>query len=198
MSEKLFFRLYWRPYLLLGVSFLLVIISSLAPNLLPHAWLDARIPGYYLYMFKGVAWLVKLSMAVFIISAVRAVTAGYFPRLDKLCGERGSGVVTGYKSTWSRGKQLMPIIEFEADGASYRLPLNDAKGYRKKDGDSIDRGYNIGNRRRLRYCGADPRLFYIPGEEIYSRKAAILRYVLFSVLFFVELYIGFFHFIVKF
>lgn len=198
MSEKLFFRLYWRPYILLGVSFLLVLISSLAPNLLPHAWLDAHIPGYYLYMFKSVAWLVKLSMAVFIIAAVRAMTAGYFPHLERLCSEAGSGVVSGYKHTWSRGKQLMPVIDFEAGGAAYSLPLNDAKGYRTKDGDDIDRGYAIGNRRKLRYCAADPRLFYIPGEEIYSRKAAILRYVLFSLLYFTELYIGFFHFVFNF
>ena len=37
MSEKLFFRLYWRPYVLLGVSVLLVLIGSLAPYILPYA-----------------------------------------------------------------------------------------------------------------------------------------------------------------
>lgn len=198
MSEKLFFRLYWRPYILLGVSFLLVLISSLAPNLLPHAWLDAHIPGYYLYMFKGVSWLVKLSMLIFVVAIVRAVTAGYFPRLEKLCGENGSGVIAGYKQVWSRGKQMMPVVNFVAESKEYTLAINDAKGYRTKDGDQIDKGFAIGNRRKLRYCADDPRLFYIPGEEIYSRKAAILRFVLFSGLYFMELYIGFFHFVVNF
>ena len=44
MSEKLFSRLYWRPYLLIGISMLLVLVSSLIPYLLPHAWLAKMFP----------------------------------------------------------------------------------------------------------------------------------------------------------
>ncbi len=39
----------------IGLSILLVFISSLIPYVLPHAWLAQRYPGYDLYMFKGMA-----------------------------------------------------------------------------------------------------------------------------------------------
>ena len=62
MSEKLFSRLYWRPYLLIGICMLLVLVSSLIPYLLPHEWLAKHYPGYDLYMFKSMVWLIKLAM----------------------------------------------------------------------------------------------------------------------------------------
>ena len=74
MSEKLFSRLYWRPYMFIGLSILLVFISSLIPYVLPHAWLAQRYPGYDLYMFKGMAWLIKLSMLLYIFCIYQAVT----------------------------------------------------------------------------------------------------------------------------
>lgn len=197
MSEKLFFRLYWRPYLLLGVSFLLVFISSLAPSLLPHLWLDRHIPGYFYWMYRAEVWIVKASLIIYIISLVRAFTAGYFPRLDKVCSLQGRAEITGYKKTWSRGKQLCPILAFEAGGQQYSCALNDARGSREKDGDRIEKGFAIGLRRKIMYNGDNPLLFYVSGEQYYSRTAAVLRYVLMSALYFISLYLGFFIYLVR-
>ena len=47
--KKLFSRLYWRPYMFIGLSILLVFISSLIPYVLPHAWLAQRYPVSLLY-----------------------------------------------------------------------------------------------------------------------------------------------------
>lgn len=195
MSEKLFFRLYWRPYLLLGVSFLLVFIGSLAPSLLPHLWLDKHLPGYFYYMYRAEVWIVKASLIIYIVSLVRAVSAGYFPKLSKLCSVQGRAEITGYKKTWSRGRQLCPVLDFEADGQQYSCALNDAHGSREKDGDRADKGFTLGLRRKIMYNAGNPLLFYIPGEQYYSRTAAILRYILLSVLYFISLYLGFFIYI---
>lgn len=195
MSEKLFYRLYWRPYVLLGVSVLLILISSLAPYILPHVWLDKHIPGYYFYMFKTVSWLVKIGIGIFLLSLIRAVTADYFPVLEKLCTAKGSSIISGYKKTWDRGNQLRPVFDFEIDGQKYSCAVNEAKGRRKKDGDVIQGGFTVGLRRKIMYNPQDPRMFYLPGEEIYSRKAAIVRYILISFLFILEAYIGIFHYI---
>lgn len=195
MSEKLFFRLYWRPYVLLGVSALLVLISSLAPYILPHIWLDKHIPGYYFYMFKTVSWMVKLALLIFLISIVRAFTADYFPVLSKLCTGKGSGIISGYKKTWDRGNQLRPVIDFEIKDKKYSCAINEAKGRRTKDGDQLQGGFTEGVRKKIMYNLNNPQMFYIVGEEIYSRKAAVVRYILLSFLFILEAYIGIFHYI---
>lgn len=195
MSEKLFFRLYWRPYVLLGVSALLVLISSLAPYILPHVWLDKHIPGYYFYMFKTVSWMVKLALLIFLISLVRAFTADYFPVLSKLCTGKGSGIISGYKKTWDRGNQLRPVIDFEIEDKKYSCAINEAKGRRTKDGDQLQGGFTEGVRKKIMYNLNNPQMFYIVGEEIYSRKAAVVRYILLSFLFILEAYIGIFHYI---
>ncbi len=195
MSEKLFFRLYWRPYVLLGVSALLVLISSLAPYILPHIWLDKHIPGYYFYMFKTVSWMVKLALLIFLISLVRAFTADYFPVLSKLCTGKGSGIISGYKKTWDRGNQLRPVIDFEIEDKKYSCAINEAKGRRTKDGDQLQGGFTEGVRKKIMYNLNNPQMFYIVGEEIYSRKAAVVRYILLSFLFILEAYIGIFHYI---
>lgn len=195
MSEKLFFRLYWRPYVLLGVSALLILISSLAPYILPHIWLDKHIPGYYFYMFKTVSWMVKLALLIFLISLVRAFTADYFPVLSKLCTGKGSGIISGYKKTWDRGNQLRPVIDFEIEDKKYSCAINEAKGRRTKDGDQLQGGFTEGVRKKIMYNLNNPQMFYIVGEEIYSRKAAVVRYILLSFLFILEAYIGIFHYI---
>ncbi len=191
MSEKLFSRLYWRPYILVLISVLLIFVASFAPSVLPHVWLDRHIPGYHFYMFKTVAWMVKIGLLIYLISFVRAMTADYFPEIGDICKKHSSGAVTGYKKTWDRGSQLRPYFTFTAEGREYCGAINEAKGSRGKNGDSIENGFTIGARKKLIYSEKDPVLFYIPGEEIYSRKAAILRYVFLSCLFFLELYVGF-------
>lgn len=191
MSEKLFFRLYWRPYVLLGVSVLLVLIGSLAPYILPYAWLEQHVPGYYFYLVKTVTWMVKLSMLIAIISLARAMTADYFPTLEKLCTEKANGTISGYKKTWDRGSQLRPIIDFKVQHQDYSCAINEAKGRRTKNEDIIDSGFTAGLKKKLMYNAQNPQLFYLPGEEIYSRKAAVLRYILLWIMFVLELYIGF-------
>lgn len=34
---------------------ILVLLSSMVPYILPHAWLGEHYPGYDFYMFKGMA-----------------------------------------------------------------------------------------------------------------------------------------------
>ncbi len=196
MSEKLFFRLYWRPYVLVGVSLLLVLISSLAPYVLPYEWLGQHVPEYYFYLVKIVTWMVKISMLLAIVSLVRAATANYFPYLEKLCTEKANGTITGYKKTWDRGSQLRPIIAFKVQHQEYSCAINEAKGRRKKKEDIIDSGFNIGLKKKVMYNAQNPLLFYLPGEEIYSRKAAVLRYILLLMMLVLELYIGVFQYTV--
>ncbi len=192
MSEKLFSRLYWRPYILIGISMLLVLASSLMPYLLPHAWLGKNYPGYDLYMFKTMAWMIKLAMLLYIWCVVRAVWKRYFPKLETLCTAEVRAVITGYKQSWSRGKQLCPMFTYTVDGKEYSEALNESKGTKDKDGDIIERGFTLKLPRRIVYNPQDPRQFYLPGCEYYSRKAAIFRFVLFSLLFFLQLYLNVF------
>ena len=44
---------------------ILVLLSSMVPYILPHAWLGEHYPGYYFYMFKGMAWTLKLALLIF-------------------------------------------------------------------------------------------------------------------------------------
>lgn len=192
MSEKLFSRLYWRPYMFIGLSILLVFISSLIPYVLPHAWLAQRYPGYDLYMFKGMAWLIKLSMLLYIFCIYQAMAKNYFPKLPKLCSEETRAVITGYKKTWSRGSQLCPIFTYNVDGTEYSEALNESKGSRTKTEETIDRGFTLKLPRKIFYNPKNPTQFFVPGEEYYSRKAAIFRFVIFSALFFLQLYLNVF------
>ena len=192
MSEKLFSRLYWRPYLLIGICMLLVLVSSLIPYLLPHAWLAKHYPGYDLYMFKSMVWLIKLAMLLYLFSVVRVFWKGYFPKLQKVCTTELRAVISGYKTSWSRGKQLCPIFTYTVDGVEYSEPLNEAKGERSKDEEVIERGFTLKLPRKIVYNPQNPREFYLPGCEYYSRKTAIFRYVMFSLLFFLQLYLNVF------
>lgn len=192
MSEKLFSRLYWRPYLLIGISMLLVLVSSLIPYLLPHAWLAKNVPGYDWYMFKSMAWLIKLAMLLYLFSVVRVFWKGYFPKLQKVCTTELRAVISGYKTSWSRGKQLCPVFTYTVDGVEYGEALNEAKGERSKDEEVIERGFTLKLPRKIVYNPQNPREFYLPGCEYYSRKTAIFRYVMFSLLFFLQLYLNVF------
>lgn len=192
MSEKLFSRLYWRPYLFIGISMLLVLISSLVPYLLPHGWLGKNYPGYDLYMFKGMAWLLKLALLLYLYAVVSAFTKNYFPKLQDLCCKETRAVISGYKASWTRGKQLCPVFTYSVDGREYSEAINEAKGNREKDGDIIERGFTLKLPRKIIYNPQNPREFYLPGSEYYSRKTAVFRFALFSVLFFLQLYLNFF------
>lgn len=192
MSEKLFSRLYWRPYLLIGISMLLVLVSSLIPYLLPHAWLAKNVPGYDWYMFKSMAWLIKLAMLLYLFSVVRVFWKGYFPKLQNVCTTELRAVISGYKTSWSRGKQLCPVFTYTVDGVEYGEALNEAKGERSKDEEVIERGFTLKLPRKIVYNPQNPREFYLPGCEYYSRKTAIFRYVMFSLLFFLQLYLNVF------
>lgn len=195
MSEKLFSRLYWRPYLLIGISMLLVLVSSLIPYLLPHEWLAKNYPGYDLYMFKSMVWLIKLAMLLYLFSVVRVFWKGYFPKLQKVCATELRAVITGYKTSWSRGKQLCPVFTYTVDGVEYSEALNEAKGERSKDEEVIERGFTLKLPRKIVYNPQNPREFYLPGCEYYSRKTAIFRYVMFSLLFFLQLYLNVFMYV---
>lgn len=195
MSEKLFSRLYWRPYLLIGVSMILVLVSSMVPYILPHAWLGKHYPGYDLYMFKTMAWLIKLAMLVYLFSIVRVFWKGYFPKLKNVCTAEVRAVITGYKTSWTRGKQLCPIFTYTVDGTEYSEALNEAKGSRSKDEEVIERGFTLKLPRKIIYNPKQPREFYLPGCEYYSRKTAIFRYFMFSLLFFLQLYLNVFMYV---
>ena len=78
------------------------------------------------------------------------------------------------------------------DGKEYSEALNEARGSRTKEGDRLDRGFALKQARKIIYNPADPREFYIRGEEYYSRKGALVRFVLFSLLFFLQLYLNVF------
>lgn len=192
MSEKLFSRLYWRPYLMIGVSMLLVMVGSMAPYVLPYEWLAHNYNNYGLYAFKTIAWIIKLSMLTYLFGIYLAWRKNYFPKLDKLCCKETRALITGYSQSWTRGKQLCPIFTYTVDGKEYSEPLNEAHGSRTKDGDQIDRGFTLKLPRKI-ICNPDePREFYIRGEEYYSRKGAIARFVLFSLLYFLQLYLNVF------
>lgn len=197
MSEKLFYKLYWRPYVLLGVSMLLILVSSLAPYLLPHAWLDKHVTGYYFYMFKTISWLVKIAMAGAVISVIRAVTADYFPKLENLCTQQAVGTVSGYKKTWDRGSQLRPIIDFSVQQEKYSCAVNEAKGRRVKKEDVVEADFALGLKKKVIYNEHSPEEFYLPGEAVYSRRAAMSRYVLLLMLLVLETYLGIFNYILR-
>ncbi|MDY4920190.1 MAG: hypothetical protein SO119_03845 [Phascolarctobacterium sp.] len=192
MSEKLFSRLYWRPYMCIGISMLLVFASSILIYILPHAWLGKNYPGYDYYMFKTMAWMVKLAILVYLFGVYRAVRKGLFPKLEKLCAQEVRAVITGYKQSWTRGSQLCPIFTYTVDGKEYNEALNEAKGSRTKGVDEVDKGFKLNLPRKLVYNAAEPREFYIIGEEYYSRKGAIARFIMFSLLFFLQLYLNVF------
>lgn len=195
MSEKLFSKLYWRPYLLIGISMLLVLISSLVPYVLPHAWLGKNYPGYDLYMFKTMAWLIKFSMLLYLFSVVRVFWKGYFPKLKNVCTKEVRAVIIDYKTSWTRGKQLCPIFTYTVDGTEYSEALNEAKGTRSKDEEIIERGFTLKLPRKIIYNPQNPREFYLPGCEYYSRKTAVFRYIMFSLLFFLQLYLNVFMYV---
>ena len=46
---------------------ILVLLSSMVPYILPHAWLGEHYPGYDFYMFKGMAWTLKLALLLSLI-----------------------------------------------------------------------------------------------------------------------------------
>lgn len=190
MSEKLFARLYWRPYVLIGISMLLIVVSSLMPYVLP--WIIVNHTGYDVYFFKLIAWLVKFSILLYLYSVYRAFTAGYFPDPAQLCNKEVRAVITAYKKSWLRGKQLCPIFTYNAGEKEFHEALNEAKGSREKTGDSLEKGFTLKLPRKIRYNPQRPREFYLPGELYYSRKSAIVRYVLFSLLYFAQLYLNVF------
>lgn len=192
MSEKLFSRLYWRPYVFIGVSMLLVFISSLMPYILPHAWLGSHYPGYDLYMFKTMAWLIKLSLLTYLWGIYQIFAKKYFPDLPSLCNKEVRAVVTGYKQTWTRGNQLCPIFYYKVAEFEYKEALNEAKGSKNKERNIVDKGFTLNLPRKIFYNPKDPKQFFVPGEEYYSRKAAIVRFILFSILFFMQLYLNVF------
>ena len=74
----------------------------------------------------------------------------------------------------------------------YSEALNEAKGERSKDEEVIERGFTLKLPRKIVYNPHNPREFYLPGCEYYSRKTAIFRYVMFSLLFFLQLYLNVF------
>ena len=154
---------------------ILVLLSSMVPYILPHAWLGQHYPGYDFYMFKGMAWTLKLALLIYLYGIVCIFTKNYFPKLSSLCTEEVRAVITGYKSSWSRGKQLCPIFTYKVGDKEYSEALNEAKGTKEKSGDV-----------------QNPKEFYLPGCEYYSRKAAVFRYILFSMLLFLQLYLNFF------
>lgn len=197
MSEKLFYKLYWRPYVLLGVSMLLILISSLAPYLLPHAWLDQHIAGYYFYMFKTVSWLVKIALVTVVISVVRAFSADYFPHLEKLCTKQTNGMVSGYKKTWDRGSQLRPIIDFTVKQEKYSCAVNEAKGRKVKNENVVEADFALGLKKKVIYNEHSPEEFYLAGEAVYSRRAAMARYLLLLMLLILEAYLGIFNYILR-
>lgn len=192
MSEKLFSRLYWRPYMFIGISILLVFFSSLVPYILPHEWLGKNYPGYDLYMFKTMAWLIKISILTYLFGVYQAITKKYFPNLKKLCCQEVRAVITGYKKTWTRGNQLCPIFTYTVDGKKYQEALNEAKGSKSKDKEEIYKGFTLNLPRKIFYNPQAPQQFFVLGEEYYSRRAAIVRFVLFSILFFMQLYLNVF------
>ena len=174
---------------------LLVLVSSLIPYVLPHAWLGKNYPGYDLYMFKTMAWLIKFSMLLYLFSVVRVFWKGYFPKLKNVCTQEVRAVITGYKTSWTRGKQLCPIFTYKVEGTEYSEALNEAKGTRSKDEEVIERGFTLKLPRKIIYNPQNPREFYLPGCEYYSRKAAIFRYLMFSLLFFLQLYLNVFMYV---
>ena len=163
MSEKLFSRLFWRPYIFIGISMILVLLSSMVPYILPHAWLGQHYPGYDFYMFKGMAWTLKLALLIYLYGIVCIFTKNYFPKLSNLCTEEVRAVITGYKSSWSRGKQLCPVFTYKVGDKEYSEALNEAKGTKEKSGDVLERGFTLKLPRKIIYNPQNPKEFYLPG-----------------------------------
>ena len=149
-------------------------------------------PGYDFYMFKGMAWTLKLALLIYLYGIVCIFTKNYFPKLCSLCTEEVRAVITGYKSSWSRGKQLCPVFTYKVGDKEYSEALNEAKGTKEKSGDVLERGFTLRLLRKIIYNPQNPKEFYLPGCEYYSRKAAVFRYILFSMLLFLQLYLNFF------
>lgn len=164
----------------------------MVPYILPHAWLGEHYPGYDFYMFKGMAWTLKLALLIYLYGIVCIFTKNYFPKLSNLCTEEVRAVITGYKSSWSRGKQLCPVFTYRVGDKEYSEALNEAKGTKEKSGDVLERGFTLKLPRKIIYNPQNPKEFYLPGCEYYSRKAAVFRYILFSMLLFLQLYLNFF------
>ena len=70
---------------------ILVLLSSMVPYILPHAWLGEHYPGYDFYMFKGMAWTLKLALLIYLYGIVCIFTKNYFPKLSSLCTEEVRG-----------------------------------------------------------------------------------------------------------
>ena len=104
-----------------------------------HAWLGEHYPGYDFYMFKGMAWTLKLALLIYLYGIVCIFTKNYFPKLSSLCTKEVRAVITGYKSSWSRGKQLCPVFTYKVGDKEYSEALNEAKGTKEKSGDVIIR-----------------------------------------------------------
>ena len=170
----------------------LVLLSSMVPYILPHAWLGEHYPGYDFYMFKGMAWTLKLALLIYLYGIVCIFTKNYFPKLSNLCTEEVRAVITGYKSSWSRGKQLCPVFTYKVGDKEYSEALNEAKGTKEKSGDVLERGFTLKLPRKIIYNPQNPKEFYLPGCEYYSRKAAVFRYILFSMLLFLQLSLNIF------
>ena len=49
---------------------ILVLLSSMVPYILPHAWLGEHYPGYDFYMFKGMAWTLKMALLIYLYGIV--------------------------------------------------------------------------------------------------------------------------------
>lgn len=50
----------------------------------------------------------------------------------------------------------------------------------------LERGFTLKLPRKIIYNPQNPKEFYLPGCEYYSRKAAVFRYILFSMLLFLH------------
>lgn len=57
----------------------------------------------------------------------------------------------GYKSSWSRGKQLCPVFTYKVGDKEYSEALNEAKGTKEKSGDVLERGFTLKLPRKIIY-----------------------------------------------
>ena len=86
----------------------------------------------------------------------------------------------------------MSCFTYTVGDKEYSEALNEAKGTKEKSGDVLERGFTLRLPRKIIYNPQNPKEFYLPGCEYYSRKAAVFRYILFSMLLFLQLYLNFF------
>ena len=56
---------------------ILVLLSSMVPYILPHAWLGEHYPGYDFYMFKGMAWTLKLALLIYLYGIIRKIPKNF-------------------------------------------------------------------------------------------------------------------------